>query len=330
MSRVSPAIENMGSTVEQQTVKVRQVRVSREEEGQRIDNFLTRHLKGVPRSAIYRILRRGEVRVNSGRIQPRYKLKAGDTVRIPPVRIAAAGRQEFPPDKRSAVIGDRVLFENARILVIDKPAGIAVHGGSGISYGVIEALRARRPASAYLELVHRLDRDTSGCLIIAKRRSALRSLHAQLRDGSMRKRYLALLRGQWRGGSRTISVPLKKNRLQGGERVVRVEPDGKPATTVFHPLENFGPACLVEVELETGRTHQIRVHAAHIGQPLAGDEKYGDHEFNRFMKTLGLVRLFLHAHMIEFHDAALDEAVNVSAPLGEDLRQVLDRLERHE
>jgi 23S rRNA pseudouridine955/2504/2580 synthase len=267
--------------------------------------------------------------VNSGRIQPRYKLKAGDTVRIPPLRVAASSRQESPPGKWFPVIEDRVLLENARILVIDKPAGIAVHGGSGISHGVIEALRARRPASAYLELVHRLDRDTSGCLIIAKRRSALRSLHAQLRDASMRKRYLALLYGQWSGGSRTVSAPLKKNRLQGGERIVQVDPEGKPATTVFHPLENFGPACLMEVALETGRTHQIRVHAAHIGQPLAGDEKYGDHDFNRFMKTLGLGRLFLHAHMIEFHDAALDEVINVSAPLDDDLRQVLDRLERH-
>ncbi|MGD2055177.1 MAG: 23S rRNA pseudouridine(955/2504/2580) synthase RluC [Gammaproteobacteria bacterium] len=324
------AIENMGGTVGQQTDKVRQVQVSREEEGQRIDNFLARHLKGVPRRAIYRILRRGEVRVNSGRIQPRYKLKAGDTVRIPPLRVAATSRQESPGGIWFSLIEDRVLFENARILVIDKPAGIAVHGGSGISHGVIEMLRGWRPASAYLELVHRLDRDTSGCLIIAKRRSALRSLHAQLRDGSVRKRYLALLRGQWSGGSRMVNAPLKKNRLQGGERVVRVEPEGKPATTVFHPLVNFGPACLVEIELQTGRTHQIRVHAAHIGQPLAGDGKYGDHEFNRLMKTLGLERLFLHAHMIEFHDEARDEFINVSAPLDDDLRQVLDRLERHD
>ena len=322
-------MENMGIATGKQAAKVRQVQVSEEEEGQRIDNFLARHLKGVPRSVIYRILRRGEVRVNSGRIQPRYKVRSGDTVRIPPVRVAASGQQKPPPGKWFPEIGNLVLFENARILVIDKPSGVAVHGGSGVSHGVIEAMRARSPEVPYLELVHRLDRDTSGCLIIAKRRSALRSLHAQLRAGTMHKRYLALLRGDWSGGVRSVSAPLKKNRLQGGERVVRVDPQGKPATTVFHPLENFGPASLVEVELETGRTHQIRVHAAHIDQPLAGDGKYGDHDFNRFMKTLGLGRLFLHAHMIEFRDTSLDELINVSAPLGDDLRQVLDHLEAH-
>ncbi len=307
-------------------IKVRHVDVNAEEAGQRIDNFLARHLKGVPRSLIYRILRRGEVRVNSGRIRPQYKLKAGDTVRIPPLRITP-GQQRITAETRLPQIEDSIVFEDARLLVIDKPSGIAVHGGSGISYGVIEALRIQRPRAPYLELVHRLDRDTSGCLIIAKRRSALRALHEQLRLGSMHKRYLALLRGGWSGGPRHIQAALRKNRLQGGERIVRVDADGKQAETIFHPVSEHGLASLVDIELKTGRTHQIRVHAAHIGQPLAGDEKYGDPEFNRRMKTYGLRRLFLHAHMVEFTDPGSDDVINVSAPLPDELRQVLDNLD---
>jgi len=309
-----------------QPIKVRYVDVSADEAGQRIDNFLARHLRGVPRSVIYRVLRRGEVRVNSGRIRPHYKLKAGDSVRIPPLRVDP-GPQTTVAGKRLPRIEDSIVFENPRLLVIDKPSGVAVHGGSGISHGVIEALRAQRPGAPFLELVHRLDRDTSGCLIIAKRRSALRALHEQLRLGSMQKRYLALLSGAWPGGSRRVQAALRKNRLQGGERVVRIDAEGKQAETVFHPVSGYGVASLVDIELKTGRTHQIRVHAAHIGQPLAGDEKYGDPEFNRRMKTLGLRRLFLHAHMIEFIDPGTDDVINISAPLPDELKQVLDRLE---
>ncbi|NNG13258.1 MAG: 23S rRNA pseudouridine(955/2504/2580) synthase RluC [Halobacteria archaeon] len=307
-------------------MKVRHVDVSAEEAGQRIDNFLARHLKGVPRSAIYRVLRRGEVRVNSGRIRPHYKLKAGDTVRIPPLRIAP-GQQKTTAGKRLPQIEDAIVFENARLLVIDKPSGIAVHGGSGVSHGVIEALRSQRPQAPYLELVHRLDRATSGCLIIAKRRSALRALHEQLRYGLVHKRYLALLRGEWSGGPRHVQAALRKNQLQGGERVVRIDPDGKEAETIFRPVSDHGIASLVDIELKTGRTHQIRVHAAHIGKPLAGDEKYGDYEFNRRMKAYGLRRLFLHAHMIEFNDPDSDDVIHVSAPLPDELRQVLDNLD---
>ena len=317
---------DMVTAADKQTPQVRLVEVSREDAGQRIDNFLSRHLKGVPRSMIYRILRRGEVRVNSGRIQPRYKVKAGDRVRIPPVRVAE-GRPAAPPANRLADIESRIVFENARLLVIDKPSGMAVHGGSGISYGIIETLRARRPDAPYLELVHRLDRDTSGCLIIAKRRSALRSLHEQLRNGQMTKRYLALVRGRWTGGRRRVTAALAKNRLQGGERVVKVDADGKSAETVFRPVTVHDVASLVEVDLYTGRTHQIRVHAAHIDYPLAGDARYGDPEFNRAMKTLGLRRLFLHAQLLEFTDPASAEVLTVSTPLGDDLKQVLDNLE---
>jgi 23S rRNA pseudouridine955/2504/2580 synthase len=316
----------METAADKQTPQVRLVEVSREDAGQRIDNFLSRHLKGVPRSMIYRILRRGEVRVNSGRIQPRYKVKAGDRVRIPPVRVAA-GRPAALPGNRLPDIESRIIFENARLLVIDKPAGMAVHGGSGISHGIIETLRARRPDAPYLELVHRLDRDTSGCLIIAKRRSALRSLHEQLRKGQMTKRYLALVRGRWTGGRRRVTAALEKNRLQGGERVVKVAAGGKSAETVFRPVTVYDVASLLEVDLYTGRTHQIRVHAAHIDYPLAGDTRYGDSEFNRTMKTLGLRRLFLHAHLLEFTEPASDEVLTLSTPLGDELKQVLDNLE---
>ena len=319
---------DMVIAADKQTPQVRLVEVSREDAGQRIDNFLSRHLKGVPRSMIYRILRRGEVRVNSGRIQPRYKVKAGDRVRIPPVRVAA-GRPAALPGNRLPDIESRIVFENARLLVIDKPAGMAVHGGSGISHGIIETLRARRPDAPYLELVHRLDRDTSGCLIIAKRRSALRSLHEQLRNGQMTKRYLALVRGRWTGGRRRVTAALEKNRLQGGERVVKVAAGGKSAETVFRPVTVYDVASLLEVDLYTGRTHQIRVHAAHIDYPLAGDARYGDPEFNRSMKTRGLRRLFLHAHLIEFTEPASDEMLTVSTPLGDELKQVLDNLETH-
>jgi 23S rRNA pseudouridine955/2504/2580 synthase len=306
--------------------RARLVNVTADEAGQRIDNFLARHLKGVPKSHIYRIIRRGEVRVNSGRIRAQYKVRAGDSVRIPPVRVAAPGAAaEGTGLARS--LAPCILFENERCLVINKPAGMAVHGGSGLSHGVIEALRAERPAASYLELAHRLDRGTSGCLVIAKRRSFLRSFHEQLRDGRVRKLYLTLVAGHWSGGPQTVDVPLRKNQLAGGERMVRVDPEGKQAVSVFTPLSRYRKATLVEVELKTGRTHQIRVHAAHIGHPLAGDEKYGNRDFNRAMRDLGLRRMFLHAHMLEFADPAGEDVVNVSAPLDEHLRAVLDRLE---
>jgi 23S rRNA pseudouridine955/2504/2580 synthase len=317
---------DMVTAADKQTPQVRLVEVSREDAGQRIDNFLSRHLKGVPRSMIYRILRRGEVRVNSGRIQPRYKVKAGDRVRIPPVRVAARQPAALS-GSRLADIESRIVFENTRLLVIDKPSGMAVHGGSGISHGIIETLRAWRPDAPYLELVHRLDRDTSGCLIIAKRRSALRALHEQLRNGQVTKRYLALVRGRWTGGHRRVTAALEKNRLQGGERVVKVAAGGKSAETVFRPVTVYDVASLLEVDLYTGRTHQIRVHAAHIDYPLAGDTRYGDSEFNRTMKTRGLRRLFLHAHLLEFTEPASEEVLTLSTPLGDDLKQVLDNLE---
>lgn len=304
--------------------KVRQVNVSVEEAGQRIDNFLARHLKGVPKSHIYRILRRGEVRVNSGRIRAQYKVCAGDTVRIPPVRVAAPRANEFKTARR---LENCILFENSRCLVVNKPSGIAVHGGSGLSYGVIEAIRAERPDALFLELAHRLDRETSGCLVLAKRRSFLRAFQEQLREGLVVKHYLALVSGTWKGGKQTVTAPLRKNVLRGGERMVSVDESGKAAISVFKPVTAYQGATLVDVDLKTGRTHQIRVHGTHIGHPLAGDEKYGDPAFNLRMKQLGLRRMLLHAHYLEFMDTGNGEKVAVSAPLDDELKAVLDRIE---
>lgn len=304
--------------------RVRQVNVSAEEAGQRIDNFLARYLKGVPKSHIYRILRRGEVRVNSGRIRAQYKVCAGDTVRIPPVRVAPVKSGQ---KKAGFSLEQHILFENSRCLVINKPSGIAVHGGSGVSVGVIEAFRAERPQAPYIELAHRLDRETSGCLVLAKRRSFLRAFHEQLRQGQVVKRYLALVAGVWQGGKQKVDVPLRKNQLRGGERMVTVDADGKQAISIFSPVSCYENATLVEVVLKTGRTHQIRVHGTHIGHPLAGDGKYGDPVFNRQMRALGLRRMLLHAHFLEFTDPTNDEVITVSSPLGDDVKAVLAQLE---
>lgn len=318
----------MTSTAAPTNPGVRMLDIGPEEAGQRIDNFLLRHLKGVPRSLIYRIVRSGEVRVNSGRIKAEYRLKAGDRVRVPPVRTAAPLPQSGGGTGAGDRLEQRILYEDERLIVVDKPSGMAVHGGSGLSFGVIEALRAARPEAKSLELVHRLDRDTSGCLMIAKKRSELRMLHELLREGGVDKRYLALVRGRWNLGTRVVDAPLAKNQLRGGERIVTVDSEeGKAADSRFKPVEIYAQASLMEVELGTGRTHQIRVHAAHVGFPLAGDDKYGDDVFNKQMREVGLRRLFLHAHSIGFTDPNSGRSVAVSAPLPPDLRAVLDRLE---
>ena len=305
---------------------VQWVDISADEAGQRIDNFLHRYLKGVPKSRIYRLLRKGEVRVNRGRAKPEYRIQCGDQVRIPPLRMAVSGGPG-PAVKEAGRLLDAVLYEDDRLLVLNKPAGMAVHGGSGLSFGVIEALRALRPSAPYLELVHRLDRDTSGCLLIAKRRSELRTLHELLRNGEVEKRYLLLVRGEWLQGRHQVNAALKKNLLRGGERLVQIDPEGKEALTRFRLLESYPGASLLEAELMTGRTHQIRVHAAYTGHPLAGDEKYGDSDFNRQMRALGLRRLFLHAHYVAFTDTDRQRSVAVSAPMSADLRNVIQQLE---
>jgi len=314
-----------------QSPKVRFVEISADHAGQRIDNYLLCQLKGVPRSLVYRIVRKGEVRVNKGRIKPEYRLKAGDMVRIPPVRQAEKKAPGKAPDKILQQLESRILFEDKRILVINKPSGLAVHGGSGLSFGLIEVLRELRPNDKELELVHRLDRDTSGCLIIAKKRSALRRLHEQLREGSMDKRYLTLLKGKWKGTSKWVDAPLLKNVIRSGERLVFVDPKGKDARTQFIPYSVGDEASLMSVKLDTGRTHQIRVHAQHLGFPIAGDEKYGDDEFNRQLKSKGLKRLFLHAASLKFHlpdtETGKDIPIKVEAPLDESLINILNRLQ---
>ncbi|MBT0347591.1 23S rRNA pseudouridine(955/2504/2580) synthase RluC [Morganella morganii subsp. morganii] len=298
--------------------------VSGDEAGQRIDNFLLARLKGVPKSMIYRIIRKGEVRVNKGRIKPEYKIADGDSIRIPPVRVAEKNDAPVSAklDKVSA-LAECVLYEDDHILVINKPAGTAVHGGSGLSFGVIEAMRALRPEARFLELVHRLDRDTSGILLIAKKRSALRALHEQLRLKQMQKDYLALVRGQWQSSVKVVQAPLLKNILQSGERVVKVSPEGKPSETRFKVEERFEAATLVKASPVTGRTHQIRVHTLHAGHPIAFDNRYGDAQFDAQLKGTGLNRLFLHAVALAFTHPSTGEAMRLQAPLDEKLRHCL-------
>ncbi|MCB1876377.1 MAG: 23S rRNA pseudouridine(955/2504/2580) synthase RluC [Chromatiales bacterium] len=306
---------------------VKEALIDRDQEGQRIDNFLRTNLKGVPKTHIYRILRTGQVRVNGGRIRPEYRLKAGDRVRIPPVRVAEAGQTPAPSPALLERLRGRVIHEDSSLLILNKPAGLAVHGGSGLDFGAIEALRALRTDEPFLELAHRLDRDTSGCLIIAKKRSALRGIQTLLREGhGVDKRYLALVVGRWPRRRSRVEAPLRKNTLRGGERVVRVEPSGKPSETRFEVVETFSGATLVAARPITGRTHQIRVHAVHVGHPIAGDDKYGDAAFNRSMADVGLRRLFLHAESLRFRLPGAEQEIQVSAPLDDELEAVLGRL----
>lgn len=309
---------------------VQHVTIDAGHHGQRLDNFLLTTLKGVPRTHVYRLLRKGEVRVNKGRAKPDYRLASGDIVRLPPVRrgesAGAAVTNKAVAEGKFDWLNDRALFEDEHLLVLDKAPGLAVHGGSGVSVGLIEALRALRPHSPYLELAHRLDRGTSGCLLIAKSRIALTQLHDQLRDGEIDKYYLALLAGGWRGGRRRIEALLEKNRPSGGERRVEVGDEGKESTSDFIPKTRYTGATLVEVMLHTGRMHQARVHAAHIQHPIAGDEKYGDEVFNQQMRERGLRRLFLHAARLEFRHPVTGRTLKVAAPLPEDLERVLESL----
>ena len=308
-------------------LKVQFITVDPELEGQRIDNFLRTLLKGVPKSLIYRILRKGEIRVNKKRVKPEYKLLANDELRIPPIRVSEPS--EVPSTKldKVASLEQHILFEDEHLIVLNKPSGTAVHGGSGLSFGVIEALRALRPEQKFLELVHRLDRDTSGCLLIAKKRSALKSLHEQLRDKQVDKRYQALVAGQWPDNRFKVKAPLIKNILKSGERMVSVnEVEGKPSETRFRILNQYQQATLVEASPITGRTHQIRVHCLHAGHPIACDDKYGDNVFDTYMHNLGLNRLFLHAHSLSFIHPASNERVNFSAPLDNMLKNALAKL----
>ena len=299
-------------------------RIGDEAGGQRIDNYLVKLLKGVPKSHVYRILRCGEVRVNGGRAKPDYRVRGGDELRIPPVRVAERAPRAAPPV--SAALERAILLEDEYLLALNKPSGLAVHGGSGINFGVIEQLRAQRPQSRFLELVHRLDRDTSGVLLLAKKRSALTALHAELREGRVRKFYLALVKGKWLDGKQSVRLNLHKYLLASGERRVAVKADGQESHTIFALERACGDFSLLRAELKTGRTHQIRVHLAHLGFPIAGDDKYGDFESNKLLARSGLKRMFLHAANVTFRHPASGAKVTVEAPLPDELQNFLQTL----
>src|SRR5277367_4259911 len=300
--------------------------ITEQEAGQRIDNFLMRHFKTVPRSRVYRLLRKGEVRVNRKRVEAEYRIKEGDEVRLPPVRIDAQSEPGRPSNSLVELLEGAVIFQDRHLLVIDKPAGVAVHGGSGMSFGVIETLRASRPRET-LELVHRLDRDTSGCLLVSRDRATLSALHALIRNAGMHKTYLALVAGSWQLGTKRIDAPLATDNREHGERHVRVAAAGKDSVSVFKPVQFFGSlATLMEVDIPTGRTHQIRVHASFAGHPLLGDDKYGDRERNAELKKLGLKHTFLHAQSVAFEWPGSGVPFHVSAPLPADLAAVIDAI----
>lgn len=305
--------------------RVQEITVTDSADGQRIDNYLFKILKGVPKSKVYRILRKGEVRINKGRVKPHYHLHSGDLMRIPPIRVAE--REEPNPGKDQLNrIQRSIILEDSNYIFLNKPSGLAVHGGSGLSFGIIEGLRVLRPDADFLELGHRLDRETSGVLLIAKKRSALRAFQQLMQEGACEKIYQALVKGVWKIKEPKVDLPLLKNTLKSGERLVRVDRQGKQAISWFRPLESFKDATLMQIRLETGRTHQIRVHAQYLRHPIAGDPKYGDEPFNREMKNFGLKRLFLHASSLRFTLAG-EQTYAIEAPLIQDLHSCLQQLE---
>lgn len=299
------------------------VTVGENHENQRIDNFLMREIKGLPKSHLYRIVRKGEVRVNKKRIKPDYKVQVGDEIRIPPLRLGPSPKVTSPNENLQKILESRILYEDKSLLIINKPAGIAVHGGSGISLGLIEALRFMRPKETALELVHRLDRETSGCLLLAKKPGVLKELHEMLRTGGVEKCYLALVKGYWPKNLHIVDESLKKFQLQSGERMVNVDASGKSSVTEFRVLQRFADTTLVEAKPLTGRTHQIRVHALHVGHPVIGDEKYGDKEFNKQYRQLGCKRLFLHSSKVSFTLPSTGQKLAFEAPLDPDLKEFL-------
>ncbi len=322
-------MKNAAPTDKSPSAKVTFVQVDDDQAGQRLDNFLMARLKGVPKSKVYNIIRKGEVRVNKGRAKPDYKIVLGDEIRIPPVRVAEKEPLAKPSNIMTRVLEQSVIYEDDGLIVVNKPAGLAVHGGSGVSLGLIETLRQMRPDARYLELVHRLDKDTSGCIMVAKKRSVLRHLQAALREkntSGIRKVYQALVIGSWSQTCRRVDAPLLKIEVANDERIVRVHPEGKPSLTEFKILKNYTNCTLVEARPITGRTHQIRVHAQHAGHSLVGDEKYGDDAFNMSMRSLGVKRLFLHAAELSFYLPDAKELTVVQAPLAADLAGVLQKL----
>lgn len=305
--------------------KVQFIDIDEDMAGQRIDNFLRNQLKSIPKSMVYRILRKGEVRVNKKRIKAEYKLAAGDVVRIPPVTIEEKVEDAAPSTKLNKVaeLEHMIIYEDEHMLILNKPSGTAVHGGSGLKFGAIEALRALRPQARFLELVHRIDRDTSGILLVAKKRSALRHLQAQFREKTVQKYYFALVMGEWKASCKVVNAPLLKNEVNS---IVRVNPNGKASETRFKILEKFANATLVQASPITGRTHQIRVHSQYVGHPIAWDDRYGDRRFDAYTADVGLNRLFLHAANIKFTHPGSEQAMDISAPMEKQLERVLTGL----
>ncbi len=307
--------------------EVKYIIISADQEDQRIDNFLINQFKGMPRSRVYRLVRKGEVRVNSKRISAFYRLRQGDTVRVPPVYLEEKAKQLPPSKDTAALLASRIIYEDDYLLILNKPSGMSVHVGSTVRVGVIEALRHMYPHLPQLELAHRLDSETSGCLVIAKKRKILREIHQLLRQGEIKKIYVALTLGKWKKSERVVDVPLHKDYQDGAKHVVEVSNSGKSALTIFSTLKEFKTASLMEVALFTGRTHQIRVHAAHQGHPIAGDERYGDAEFNQQTRKLGLKRMFLHARSIEFILPSTQQRITVTAPLDPELEAAVKTFE---
>lgn len=331
--RQSTRLQESTDTPETEHSEVTHLCISEHEHGQRVDNYLLKRLKNIPKSKIYQIIRKGEVRVDKKRVKPASKLQQGQSIRIPPLRSThtesdqLAGQLKL--DKHQAQmsrIEDAILYEDEHILVINKPAGLAVHGGSGISLGLIELLRGSRKPDDFLELVHRLDKETSGCIVLAKRGAILRELHQLIRDGAVEKHYYALLSGRWKGARHKIEAPLHKMHLASGERIVRVSREGKASLTVFEVKERFAGATLVDAHLLTGRTHQIRVHSQFAGHPILGDEKYGLPEQNELFQAKGLKRMFLHAHSLCLPLSVYSQPLQIEAPLSEDLQNCLSVL----
>ncbi|NAX17436.1 MULTISPECIES: 23S rRNA pseudouridine(955/2504/2580) synthase RluC [unclassified Vibrio] len=306
--------------------QVQLINIDEDMAGQRIDNFLRNQLKNVPKSMVYRILRKGEVRVNKKRIKAEYKLSAGDVVRIPPVTLEQSDQESNTPNTKLSKVAELehcIIFEDEHLLILNKPSGTAVHGGSGLKFGAIEALRALRPEARFLELVHRIDRDTSGILLVAKKRSALRHLQAQFREKTIQKYYFALVMGQWKSSCKVVNAPLLKNEVNS---IVRVNPNGKASETRFKILEQFAQATLVQASPITGRTHQIRVHTQYTGHPIAWDDRYGDRRFDAYTAQFGIDRLFLHAANIRFIHPSTEALMDINAPLDTQLEQALVKL----
>lgn len=306
--------------------QVQHIEISEQYAGQRLDNFLTTRLKGVPKAHIYRIIRKGEVRINKKRCKPLQKIQAGDVIRIPPISVSDAKSAPDPSKSALELLENAIIFEDKHLLIINKPCGFAVHGGSGVSYGVIEGFRQLRPREKRLELVHRIDRDTSGCLILAKKATVLRELHDMIRLDQMEKHYMALLMGVVEDDEVLVDQALRKFVTKSGERRVKIDPEGKPSQTILTPVQRFKDATLVDVKLLTGRTHQIRVHSMHLNHPVAGDDKYGDEAFNKHMQNLGLKRMFLHARRLKFRHPVTGEIMEPVANLDSHLTNIIKKL----